>query len=164
MSDNLISIQFSDIDLRDINQAIQVLQTKFAPYLIALSTEDKQSLPKAKDKSVPFIQKSASYMQTNPEFTPPFLNKPEFDKDYGAFNAIYGFLRLLAPITSNLEDTAFLCSAEAYRASLNYYNSVQRAAAMNVPGAKAIYDDLKTYFDAQRAKPQKPATPATPTV
>ena len=156
MSDNLISIKFSEADAREINEAIQTLQTKFAPYLIALTPEDKRGLAKVGDKGAAFMQKTASYLETNPEFAPMFLNKAEAVKDYEGFGETHGFLRVLAPVVSNLEDTAFLCGSEFYRACLNYYESVKNAAENNVPGAQAIYEDLKVYFDAQRAKPQPP--------
>jgi len=159
MSENSISIKVSDEDARDINQAIQVIITKLGPYLIALMPDDKRSVPRVGDKGAAFMQKSAAYMGSNPEFSPMFLDKAEADKDYEGFQVMHGFLRLLAPVVSNVEDTAFLCGSEFYRACLNYYDTVKRAAENNVPGAKAIYDDLKVYFDAQRAKPQTPPKP-----
>ncbi len=154
MSENRISIQFSDADAREINQAIQTLITKFGPYLIALMAEDKRAVPKVGDKGAAFMQKSSGYMTTNPEFIPMFVDKAEADKDFEGFNALHGFLRLLAPLVSNIEDTALLCGSEFYRACLNYYDTVKKAAENNVPGAKAIYEDLRVYFDAQRVKPQ----------
>jgi hypothetical protein len=154
MSENRISIQFSEVDARDINQAIKTLITKFSPYLIALSADDKRSVPKVGDKGAAFMQKSSGYMNTSPEFIPMFVDKGEADKDFEGFNALHGFLRLLAPLVSNIEDTALLCGSEFYRACLNYYDTVKKAAENNVPGARAIYEDLKVYFDAQRAKPQ----------
>ncbi|MGC2238357.1 MAG: hypothetical protein WA584_19540 [Pyrinomonadaceae bacterium] len=154
MSENRISIQFSEADAKDINQVIKMLITKFSPYLIALTADDKRAVPKVGDKGAAFMQKSAGYMDANPEFIPMFLDKAEADKDFEGFSAMHEFLRLLAPLVSNMEDTALLCGSEFYRACLNYYDTVKRAAENNVPGARAIYEDLKVYFDAQRAKPQ----------
>jgi hypothetical protein len=159
MSENRISIEFTEAEVTDINKAIQTLQNHLLPKLIALSTEDKQSLPKIKDKAVPFMQKALQYMETNPEFIPPYFDKAEVSKDYDGFTVINNFLRLLAPTVSNMEDTAFLCGSEGYQGALNYYNNVKQAAKMNVPDAKAIYDDLSAYFEAQRFKPLKPAPP-----
>lgn len=156
MSENRISITFNEADTAAINAAIQVLLTKFGPYLIALMPDDKRGMPKVGDKGAAFMQKSASYMDSNPEFIPMFLDKVEAGKDYEGFSVIHGFLRLLAPLVSNLEDTALLCGSEYYRACLNYYDTVKKAAENNVPGARAIYEDLKVYFEAQKAKPQTP--------
>lgn len=158
MSENRISIVFTEAEITDINAAIQTLQTKLVPKLIALSTEDKQAVPKVKDKAVPFMQKALQYMETNPEFIPVYFDKAEVNKDFDGFVSINNFLRLLGPTVSNMEDTAFLCGSEGYRGTLNYYNNVKLAAKINVPNAKAIYEDLKTYFDAQKVKPLKAKT------
>lgn len=159
MSENRISIVFTEAEITDINAAIQTLQTKLFPKLIALSTEDKQGAPKIKERAVPFVQKTLHYMVSNPEFVPAYLDTAEVNKDFNGFNSINNFLRLLAPTVSNMEDTAFLCGSEGYQGALNYYNNVKLAAKMNVPNAKAIYEDLSVYFEAQRAKPLKPAAP-----
>jgi len=159
MSENRISIVFTEVEITDINAAIQTLQTKLVPKLIALSNEDKQALPKIKERAVPFVQNTLRYMETNPEFVPAYLDEAEVNKDFDGFKTINNFLRLLAPTVSNMEDTAFLCGSEGYQGALNYYNNVKLAAKMNVPNAKAIYDDLSTYFEAQKAKPLKPTTP-----
>jgi hypothetical protein len=157
MSENRISIAFTEAEISDINTAIQTLQSKLFPKLIALTKEDKQSVPKIKEKAVPFMEKSLQYMETNPEFIPPYFDKAEVNKDFDGFRTMTNFLRLLAPTISNTEDTAFLCGSESYQGALNYYNSAKQAAKMNVPNAKAIYEDLSIYFDAQKVKPLKPS-------
>jgi hypothetical protein len=41
--------------------------------------------------------------------------------------------------------------SEGYQAALVFYKSVKMAAAQDVPGAKAVYEELKTRFP-QRGK------------
>jgi hypothetical protein len=156
MNENRISIKLLPEDIADINAAIQTLQTKLSPYLIALDGEDKRALAKMKDKSVPFVEKVLQYMETNPEFTPAYVDKGEIKKDYDAFGGLNNVLRPLLQIVSNLEDTAFLCGSETYTSTLAYYGNVKQASKMNVPNARAIYDDLKVRFEAQAAKPVEP--------
>ena len=79
----------------------------------------------------------------------------EMKKDFDAFSILNNFLRPLAQITRNLEDTAMLCGSEAYSAGLIYYGSVKQAAKVNVPKAKAIADDLSTRFESQKVKKKK---------
>jgi hypothetical protein len=158
MSENRISIQISAPDLATINTAAQTIRDTLMPYVVALAPDDKQGMPKVKDKSVPFMLKGLQYMQTNPEFIPVYMDVAEVNKDYTAFDVMKQLLQVLAPIVSNVEDTGFLCGSEAYQGILNYYNNVKLAAKMNVPNAQAIYDDMKTYFEAQKAKPLPPTT------
>ena len=109
-----------------------------------------------KDKSVPFLEKIIQYIESNPEFVPVFLNTAEMKKDFNAFTVLNNFLRPLAQITRNLEDTAMLCGSEAYSAGLIYYGSVKQAAKVNVPKAKAVADDLSVRFEAQKVSKKKP--------
>lgn len=155
MNENRISLNIPQADIDAINLAIQTLADKLQPLLIALEVEDRQSLAKMKDKSVPFIEKIVQYVETNPEFVPVFLNTDEMGKDFNAFTILNGFLRPLTQITRNLEDTAMLCGSEAYLAGLVYYSSVKQAAKINVPKAQAVADDLSVRFEAQRLKKPK---------
>ena len=155
MNENRISLDISPADADAITTAIQILATKLQPLLIALEAADRQSLAKMKDKSVPFLEKIVQYVESNPEFVPIFLNTDEMKKDFNAFTVLNNFLRPLAQITRNLEDTAMLCGSEAYSAGLIYYGSVKQAAKANVPKAKAVADDLSTRFEAQKVKKTK---------
>jgi hypothetical protein len=156
MNENSISLDIKESDAVEITKAIQVLADKLQPLLIALEASDRQSLAKMKDKSVPFIEKIIQYVESNPEFVPVFLNTDEMKKDFNAFTVLNNFLRPLAQITRNLEDTAMLCGSEAYSAGLIYYGSVKQAAKVNVPKAKAVADDLSVRFEAQKVSKKKP--------
>lgn len=155
MNENRISLEITQKNIAEINAAINALAEKLQPLLIALEAEDRQSLAKMKDKSIPFVEKIVQYAESNPEFVPAFLNADEMKKDFNAFSILNSFLRPLAQITRNLEDTAMLCGSDAYLAGLVYYGSVKQAAKVNVPKAKAIADDLGTRFESQKLKKNK---------
>lgn len=156
MNENRISITLSAADKASLTQAIQTLTDTLQPLLIALDAADKNALAKMKDKSVPFVEKVIQYAQSNPEFVPPFLNVAEMETDYKAFSQLNALIRPLMQIFRNMDDTAALCGSEAYIAALTYYNSIKQAAKMNVPNAKAIYDDLSVRFEAQKAAKKNP--------
>jgi hypothetical protein len=46
--------------------------------------------------------------------------------------------------------------SEAFNASLVFYNSAKVAAAQDVPGAKAIYEELKRRFPRGKSKNNPP--------
>ncbi|MDR0721667.1 MAG: hypothetical protein LBF75_02570 [Treponema sp.] len=46
--------------------------------------------------------------------------------------------------------------SEAYQAALVFYQSVKMAAAQDIPGAKAVYEELKTRFP-QGSKRRNPS-------
>ena len=155
MAENRVSITISAADVVEITKAIEVLSDKLAPILIALTADDRQSMAKIKDATIPFMEKIVQYLESNPEFAPPYLDKDETKKDFAAFTVLNAFIRPLSQITRNLEDTAMLCGSEAYANGRSYYKSVVNASDLNVLGAKAIYDDLKVRFESQKAKLKK---------
>ncbi|HRH45953.1 MAG TPA: hypothetical protein PKY82_30200 [Pyrinomonadaceae bacterium] len=150
MNENRISLTLSEADRIAITQAMQTLLETLQPHLIALDVANKRALAKMKDKSVPFVEKAIQYAKSNPEFVPPYLDVAEMEVDYKAFGDLNNLLRALSQIVANLDDTAVLCGSEAYVAALAYYNSVGQAAKLNVPNAKAIYEDLSVRFEAQK--------------
>jgi len=129
------------------------------PFLIALNVDERKALPKMADGSTPFVEKTLAYCKTNPQFMPTYVNIPELEIDFNAVTDLTEFSRICDKLTSGLSDTITLSGSEAYVASLSYYNSVKNAAKMNVPGAKAIYEDLKKRFENQ-GPGKTPGTPA----
>lgn len=158
MSENRISLKFTDAEITQINAAIQTLVGLLAPKLIALNAADKQRLSKISDDSIPFNEKVAQYVVSNPEFVPMFRTADEFLTDFSAFRELRGFIRLLEQIFGNMQDTSMLAGSEADEFARAYYGAVGQAAKMSIPNAQAIYDDLSVRYEAQRAnRPKAPA-------
>ncbi|WP_201301038.1 hypothetical protein [Sunxiuqinia indica] len=125
-----------------INQAINVLK----PYLIALNSEERQSLPKMSDGTVPFVEKCLDYCNSDEQFAPPYLDVEGFKNDMDAWEKLMAVLRPVQQLMQNLDDTTTEAGSESYTAALTYYNSVKQAAKLSIPGAKTIYEDLKERF------------------
>jgi predicted N-acetyltransferase YhbS len=51
-----------------------------------------------------------------------------------------------------VEDTIMAVGIEAYHAAFAFYHNAQAAAKDDVPGAKAIFKDLKTRFPSGKRK------------
>jgi hypothetical protein len=49
-------------------------------------------------------------------------------------------------LEEGIGDTEMIPGSEAYQAALVFYKSVKMAAAQDIPGAKAVYEELKTRF------------------
>ena len=113
------------------------------------------------DGSAPFVGKALGYAKTNPQFMPAYVNIPELEIDFNAVIDLTGFAHICDKLTNGLSDTITLSGSEAYVAALSYYNSVKNASKMNVPGAKAIYDDLKKRFENKNSG-KGPDTPSQP--
>jgi len=144
---NRIAVQISEEDAAAIDTSLTVLEEKLANYLIALSTDERRGLPKMKDKTYAFVQKTVDYAESDPNFVPDFMDAAALKIDFTAVSALTVIFRRIEKLRGTLDDTILLSGSEAYKGALQYYNSVKFSAKANVPGAKEIYEDLKQRFD-----------------
>jgi hypothetical protein len=156
-TENRISQVVSDADRTTIDTAIKTIRTVLKPYLLTISTAERQQLPKMSDRSVPFVTKVLDYAQSHPEFAPSYLDVAELKKDVDLFNILNRFHQNLAELAEELTDTTMVAGSEAFVASLGYYNTTKQGAKQNVPNAKTVYDDLRVRFEDNGPKAAKPA-------
>jgi hypothetical protein len=147
--ENKVSITLKLEDLKKVLDALNAANAVLKPYLIALTPAERQELPKMSDGTAPFVQKTLEYAQTNSGFVPAYIDVKELKTDFDAVEALAQIFRPVEQLYFNLSDTMTLSGSEAYVASLAFYNSVKQAAKINVPGAKAIAEDLKLRFAGQ---------------
>ncbi len=142
--------------LAQVTDHVTQIQTLLQPYLLALTPEQRQILPKMKDKTVSFVSKALEYANANSQFAPAYLDVKSLADDINTVSELTPVKNPLASLSMQLNDTVMIAGSEAYVAALTFYNSVKQAARRNVPGAKAIYDDLKQRFE-QAHKSDSPA-------
>ena len=145
-TENLVSIKLTSEDRKKAKDAITDLNEVLNAQLISLTPEKRMEIPKMGDGTEPFVLKALDYAKSNPEFAPAYMNVPELQVDIKAVDDLQDVYRPLLQLMQKLDDSIMLSGSEAYVASLAYYNSVKIAAKMNVPNAKAIFDDLKKRF------------------
>lgn len=102
------------------------------------------------DSTLPFVQKCLDYCQSNPEFAPVYIDFNGLVGDMKVYNQLVPLYRLALQLENKLNDTTMEAGAESYISALSYYNSVKMAAKVDVPGAKAIYEDLKKRFAKEK--------------
>ena len=78
---NQLSILIPTTVIDEVMLKLQECKTSLAPYLQGLTTEERKSLFKMGNKTVANVQKTKSYVDTNPEFVPGYMDKTEFLKD-----------------------------------------------------------------------------------
>lgn len=143
---NQISLEIPQEVIDQATQKVQELKTLFAPYLQALTVGEKEGLFKMGDKSVAGVQKVKSYLETNPEFKPSYMDQAEFLKDEKVVSQLSPIVNMLAQLFSDASDTVTIAGSEALTASLLYYGNVREAASKGVTSAVPIYEDLKQRF------------------
>ncbi len=153
--DDKINYSISPEVITQVTAKLNEVATILKPFLIALTPTERHDLPKMSDGTLPFVQKCLDYCQSNPEFAPSYLDFSGLMADMKVYSQLMPIFRLAEQLENKLNDTTMEVGAESYISALSYYNSVKMAASMNVPGAKAIYEDLKKRFAKEKA-----ATPA----
>jgi hypothetical protein len=150
MSTDTVSIVIPSETLSQVLDLQNQIKALMAPYLKALTAAERRELPKMADKTFPFVSKALDYAESNPEFAPKYLNVEALQIDVQAVTDLTSVEQPALNFSTQLNDTIMLCGSEAYVAALMYYNSVKEAARRNIPGAKAIFDDLKSRFEQSR--------------
>ncbi len=147
--------------------AVSQLQTKIGeirallPFLISLTNAERIRLPKMADGTTPFVSKALSYAETTPALVPPYLDVAELNRDFALAQALGEVLRAVGQLTQSVQDTQTAVGSEAYAAALAFYQTTKQAAKRGVPGADAIYQDLKARFEGN-GPTGTPATPPAP--
>lgn len=151
-TNNQISVEIPQTVLNEVNQKLQECKTLLSPYLKALTADDRKSLFKMGDKTVATVQKVKSYLETNPEFAPVYMDKDEFLKDEAVVTGLNPISNLVDQLASDLADTITLAGSEALMASMLYYGTTKEAASKGVATAKPIYEDLSQRFSKRGNK------------
>ena len=131
-----------------LTQAIELI----APYAIALTPDERQSLPKMGEKTLSFVEKAHQFAQQSPTVRPPYLDMAEFDIDFSDAHGLWPLKNRVRQLGELLEDTTMIAGSEAYQAALVFYGAAKIAAAQDVQGAKAVYEDLRARFPGGRRK------------
>jgi len=155
-----IAVVFDPAELKQITDAIGVLNATLLPKLKTLSTQDMREIPKMGDKSVAFVQKAFEYSQIHPDLRPAFLDVAAFQIDLDSLATLHRLDRSLNPVVNALSDSMALAGSEAYQAALLFYANTKSAAKLRLPGAQGVYDDLASRFPGAGSS-SKPAAPRT---
>jgi hypothetical protein len=143
--ENLISLQLTDEEMKEAEQAIAVFQKLSAKFL-EISPDDRVELPKMGKKNYQFVQKSINIMELNPDLVPKYIDIVEVKKDFTLIEQLQKILYPLQSITRRVEDTAMVAGSEAYMGCISLYQALKTASRSNIPSARSSYNELRTYF------------------
>lgn len=153
---NRVNDEIPQAVIDEVTQKLKECREALAPYMIGLTEKERQTLFKQGDKTVATVQKVQSYVQTNPEFIPSYMQTEEFNKDVTITSVLTPLHNVAFQLASDMDDTRMLAGSEALAEALIYYGSVREAANRGVAQAKPIYDDLVERFIKRRKKKDEP--------
>lgn len=151
--ENKINFTIPEEITAKVAQNLKDILADLKPYLLALSPDERQALPKMGDGTQPFVEKALDYTISAPQFAPPYMDTEGLANDMKVHEQLIPLLREVRSLCNGLDDTTMQAGAESYMCSLTYYNSVKMAVKLDIPGAKTILDDLSKRFE--KTKPGK---------
>lgn len=150
--ENRVSFELPEDRINRIREAFAVIRSEFGPFAESLTPKDRQGLAKMADGTEAFVMKVMEYAVSNPQFNPPFMDVAELKKDLEAYFQLKPLNTMAKQLADEFSDTMMLAGSEAYTMALTYYHSAKMAARMNVPGAKAVFEDLRKRFEVDRKR------------
>jgi hypothetical protein len=146
MKDNQHSQAIPSTVLTQAQAKIDEVKTLLAPYLLALTPSERQSLPKMGEKTLSFVEKAYDFAQQNSGLVPPYLGMTAFGVDFQDAHGLWTLLSSIRQLEEGIDDTEMAAGSEAYQSALVFYKSVKMAADQDIAGAKAVYEELRTRF------------------
>jgi hypothetical protein len=131
-------------------ELVQQTTALLLPYVTPLTPDERRTIAKMGEKTLSFVEKAHEAATANPTLVPSFLDMAAFDVDFSDAHGIWSLLLLTRQLYENVDDTMMVAGSEAYQSSLVFYNSVKVAAHHDVPGAKAIYEEMKKRFPGHK--------------
>ena len=116
------------------------------PMKVGLSARERMTNPALGSKGTQFVQRAVESMRQNPSLLPAFVELSSVESSYAMYNNMLGVVESIQQVERLASDAMHIAGNDARNQSLEFYNSVQRGAKANVPGAQSVFENLKTRF------------------
>ncbi|WP_445367533.1 hypothetical protein ACH5Y9_21495 [Methylomonas sp. BW4-1] len=136
MSQNLLSLTFSDTALAEIDAALNTLETHFAGFA-SLSPDQRRNILKMGDKTEAFCRQTMLLSAQNAQAIPPNLNMPEAQADMTSLDQLRPRLHRLRDLQARGDDTDMALGSDIYSFCLDAY------ASLKIAGKGAALETLR---------------------
>jgi hypothetical protein len=144
--DNLISVSFTDSELKEMDNALTVIENILKGKVVNLTPKQRQQYGRVAYDMEVWVDKVDRHMRQSPQLVPSYIDMAEHAADLSAHRALNPRIERMNTLLQSMRDTNLLLGADIYNNSLTYYRVTREASKVNAPGASAIYNDLKRQF------------------
>lgn len=149
----VLNITFTALQLTAIDAALTALETS-CPFRVNVPAGEKNEDQAMSVKRYPFVQNTINnHAPANANMQPPFILLADARNDLTLFDQFTPRISRLNSIVESYIDTQWVAGTEAYNYFRKFYAIVEQAKTDNVPGADAVYQDLKRLFEDQGTPP-----------
>ena len=123
---------------------------------IAISPAERRRLLGSGVRRYGFLDKVSDVGLANTDFAPPFLNLATLKELIRHIETLRNISTTLQQLVRMNSDLLLTTGDDAFRMALIYYNAVRDAARLRVPGAQAIFETLRLFFQRSRRTADEP--------
>jgi len=149
---NVISIELTATELKQMDDALTVLETIFKNKAIQLTPAESQQYGKLGNKTENWSNMIYNDSKTAPNIIPSFVDQKEWTKDEVARDQLSTRVTRLENITQQISDTNRVIGFDIYQTCLTVYQNCKFLSTQDMPGAKALYEKWSTQFSGRHPK------------
>ena len=132
--------------LHDAQTLLDEVARMLEPYRVVLTDEERQVLIKMGTVPFNFLELSHKFAVEYPDLFPFFMKAAIFKDEYFTVRELRSFVNKLNQLKDNINDTGMATGTHALETAMAFYHTVKIAARHDIPGAKAIFEELKQEF------------------
>lgn len=148
LTNNRLNITATAAQITAVKTALDTINTNL-PFLIGLTIDERISLPAIDVNNKTFAEDAINAGLNNAALIPSYVSVANMQNDMTLFKQLDEIILLIKQLQEKLQDTQLLAGSEAYTSSLALYKLFASASDAGVPGADAIYGQLKERFAGQ---------------
>lgn len=126
MPSDRVSATLSEADRRAILDAIHAIREKL-PFLVDLSPEERRSIPRMGDVTLPFVEGALEAASGNEGMLPRSFDLGEFRRDVALIRDFAPVLMAIEQLRELADDTMMAVRSDAFTAGLLVYKSAKLA-------------------------------------
>jgi hypothetical protein len=150
MSQNLVSITFTDAQLAAVDQALAALESQLVD-LVALTKDQRQTMPKMGEKSETFCRQTLSLLEQNPQVVPPSVVVADAKADLVALDQWRPRMLRLQRLGERAADTGTALGSDVMATALQGY------ALLKVVGKNQGLEGLRQSLGTRFKRTSRPA-------
>ncbi len=154
---NKLDIVFTPDQVTQINEAFAQIDANFT-FAQNLTEAEKKQNPTIDNSRYPYVQRTVENHIVNvPALVSGFAGTAtNANNDFTLYNQLEVIKQKLILLLNKITETQDVAGAELYTFMRGVYDMAKAADDNNVPGARAVVDDLKTLFEGQGNQPVAP--------
>jgi len=140
--------------LEDVNSMLADLRVDMQTE--ALTHAERMRLLGSGVRRYGFIDKVSDVAASNPEFAPAFFNDDDLKETLRKIEILRNISAAFQQLQRMTDDVLLQVSDSAFQMALAYYNTVREASRRRQPGAQAVFNLLRLFFNRPRRSGDEP--------